>query len=96
MDRRSASLFSSNNSNISWYQRYQRVQLDGLMDLRTWILENGCQRVAIESTGIYHIPTYTTLEGKIETIVANPLQIKYILCRIRGEVLPKKYNCEVI
>jgi transposase len=52
--------------------------LDGLMDLRTWILENGCQRVAIESTGIYHIPTYTTLEGKVETIVANPLQIKYI------------------
>ncbi len=28
--------------------------LDGLLDLRTWILENGCQRVAIESTGIYH------------------------------------------
>ncbi len=50
--------------------------LNGLLDLRTWILENRCQRVAIESTGIYHIPTYTILEGKVETIVANPLQIK--------------------
>jgi transposase len=52
--------------------------LDGLLDLRTWILENRCERVAIESTGIYHIPTYTILEGKVETIVANPLQIKNI------------------
>ena len=60
--------------------------LDGLMDLRTWILENGCQRVAIESTGIYHIPTYTTLEGKVETIVANPLQIKYIPGRKNDDI----------
>jgi transposase len=60
--------------------------LDGLMDLRTGILENGCQRVAIESTGIYHIPTYTTLEGKVETIVANPLQIKYIPGRKNDDI----------
>jgi transposase len=52
--------------------------LDGLLNLRKWIIENGCQRVAIESTGIYHIPTYTILEGQVETIVANPLQIKHI------------------
>jgi transposase len=62
------------------------TRLDGLMDLRTWILENGCQRVAIESTGIYHIPTYTILEGKVETIVANPLQIKYIPGRKNDDI----------
>ncbi len=60
--------------------------LDGLLDLRTWILENGCQRVAIESTGIYHIPAYTILEGKVETIVANPLQIKYIPGRKNDDI----------
>lgn len=49
------------------------TSLDGLLDLRTWITENNCQRVAIESTGIYWIPTYTILEGKVETIVANPV-----------------------
>ena len=54
------------------------TSLEGLMDLRNWIVENDCQRVAIESTGIYWIPTYTMLEGKVETIVANPLQIKYL------------------
>lgn len=62
------------------------TSLDGLMDLRTWILENGCQRVAIESTGIYHIPTYTILEGKVETLVANPLQIKYIPGRKNDDI----------
>ncbi len=54
------------------------TSLEGLLDLRNWIVENDCQRVAIESTGIYWIPAYTMLEGKVETIVANPLQIKYI------------------
>ena len=67
--------------------------LDGLLDLRDWITENGCQRAAIESTGIYWIPTYTALEGKVETIVANPQQIKYIPGRknddIDSEWLPK-------
>ncbi len=60
--------------------------LDGLLDLRTWILENRCERVAIESTGIYHIPTYTILEGKVETIVANPLQIKNIPGRKNDDI----------
>src|SRR3989337_542807 len=60
--------------------------LEGLLDLKTWILENGCQRVAIESTGIYHIPAYTILEGKVETIVANPLQIKYIPGRKNDDI----------
>jgi len=60
--------------------------LEGLLDLKTWILENRCQRVAIESTGIYHIPAYTILEGKVETIVANPLQIKYIPGRKNDDI----------
>lgn len=60
--------------------------LDGLLDLRDWITENGCQRAAIESTGIYWIPTYTALEGKVETIVANPQQIKYIPGRKNDDI----------
>lgn len=60
--------------------------LEGLLELRNWIIENGCQRVAIESTGIYWIPAYTALEGKVETIVANPLQIKYIPGRKNDDI----------
>jgi len=47
-----------------------------LINLREWLIERHCQRVAIESTGIYWIPVYTCLEGKVETIVANARQIK--------------------
>jgi transposase len=68
--------------------------LDGLLNLRTWILENECQRVAIESTGIYHIPTYTILEDKVETIVANPLQIKYIPGR-KNDYIDSEWIAEV-
>jgi transposase len=68
--------------------------LEGLLDLRNWIVENDCQRVAIESTGIYWIPTYTMLEGKVETIVANPLQIKYIPGR-KTDALDSEWIAEV-
>lgn len=50
--------------------------IEDLLNLREWLLDQKCQRVAIESTGIYWIPTYTLLEGKVETIVANPFHIK--------------------
>ena len=52
--------------------------LEDLINLREWILERHCQRVAVESTGIYWTPLYTCLEGKVETIVANPRHIKNI------------------
>jgi transposase len=50
--------------------------LEDLINLRDWIIERRCQKVALESTGIYWTPLYTCLEGKVETIVANPRQIK--------------------
>ena len=52
--------------------------LEDLINLREWIMAKHCQRVAMESTGIYWTPLYTCLEGKVETIVANPRHIKNI------------------
>ncbi|CAG0939907.1 hypothetical protein BROC_00834 [Candidatus Brocadiaceae bacterium] len=60
--------------------------IDDLLNLRQWIMENKCQRVAIESTGVYWIPTYTLLEGKVETILANPYQIKSIPGRKNDDI----------
>ncbi len=57
-----------------------------LLNMREWILKNRCQRVAIESTGVYWIPTYTLLEGKVETIIANPYQIKNIPGRKNDDI----------
>src|SRR3990172_2567265 len=52
--------------------------LEDLINLREWIMARHCQRAAMESTGIYWTPLYTCLEGKVETIVANPRHIKNI------------------
>src|SRR3989304_8650842 len=60
--------------------------IEDLLNLREWLLDSKCQRVAIESTGIYWIPTYTLLEGKVETIVANPFQIKNIPGRKNDDI----------
>jgi len=60
--------------------------IEDLLNLREWLLNSKCQRVAIESTGVYWIPTYTLLEGKVETIVANPLQIKNIPGRKNDDI----------
>jgi len=60
--------------------------LEDLINLREWIMARHCQRVAMESTGIYWTPLYTCLEGKVETIVANPYQIKNIPGRKNDDI----------
>jgi len=60
--------------------------LEDLINLREWIMARHCQRVAMESTGIYWTPLYTCLEGKVETIVANPFQIKNIPGRKNDDI----------
>ncbi len=60
--------------------------IEDLLNLREWLVENKCQRVAIESTGVYWIPTYTLLEGRVETMVANPFQIKNIPGRKNDDI----------
>ncbi len=68
--------------------------LEDLINLRDWIMERRCQRVAIESTGIYWTPVYTCLEGKVETIVANARQIKNIPGR-KTDYLDSEWIAEV-
>lgn len=45
---------------------------------RHWLVSNKCEQVAFEATGVYWIPIYDALKQTIDTIVANPLQIKTI------------------
>lgn len=68
--------------------------VEDLLNLREWIVDNKCQRVAIESTGVYWIPTHTLLEGKVETIIANPLQIKNIPGR-KNDTLDSEWIAEI-
>jgi transposase len=57
-------------------QRFS-VTLEDLLKFRDWVIENGCEQVAIESTGIYWHPVHAVLEGKIDLIVANAYKIKH-------------------
>jgi transposase len=49
-----------------------------LKRFRSWLVANKCEQVAFEATGVYWIPIYDALNSTIDTIVANPLQIKTI------------------
>jgi hypothetical protein len=50
-------------------------ELDRFKD---WLISNNCEQVAFEATGVYWIPVYDSLSSSIDTIVANPWQIKTI------------------
>jgi len=49
-----------------------------LKRFKDWLISNDCEQVAFEATGVYWIPIYEALKESIDTIVANPYQIKSI------------------
>ncbi len=53
------------------------MTLDEILRFKDWIINNNCEAVAIESTGIYWVPIYTVLEGSIEVILANAYKVKH-------------------
>ena len=53
------------------------MTLDEIMRFKEWVIENNCEQVAVESTGVYWVPIHTVLEDKIEVIVANAYKIKH-------------------
>lgn len=54
------------------------MKLDDILKFKEWVVENNCEQVAVESTGVYWVPIHTVLEDKIEVIVANAYKIKHI------------------
>jgi transposase len=53
------------------------MTLDEILKFKEWVLDNNCEQVAVESTGVYGVPIFNILEDKIEVIVANAYQIKH-------------------
>ena len=50
-----------------------------LLQLREWLISQGCTHVAMESTGVYWKPVYAILEGdESEIVVANAQQVKKV------------------
>ncbi len=53
------------------------MTLDEILRFKEWVMNNNCEAVAIESTGIYWVSIYTVLEGNIEVILANAYKVKH-------------------
>ncbi|HEY6562334.1 MAG TPA: IS110 family transposase [Polyangiaceae bacterium] len=49
-----------------------------LMELRDWLLTNGCTYVGMEATGIYWKPVHAVLEDDFEVVVGNAHHIKNV------------------
>jgi transposase len=68
--------------------------LDDLFRFKHWLKENGCLKVAVESTGNYWIPIYNVLEGSVNFILANAYQIKHIPGR-KTDTLDSEWLAEI-
>ena len=53
------------------------MTIDDLLKFKSWVVDNGCEQVAIESTGSYWLPIHSILEGSVDLIVANAYKIKH-------------------
>lgn len=58
----------------------------GLRELLSWLLQNNCKDVCMESTGKYWIPVYNILETDCKIVLAHPKYVK----AIRGKKTDKK------
>jgi len=55
------------------------VSIEELSDLKVWLQDRRCSKVAMESTGVYWVPIYASLEeGGFQVILANASQVKAI------------------
>ena len=49
---------------------------DALLTLSTWLTEEQCPVVALESTGVYWRPVYHVLVGTVEVLVGNAQEMR--------------------
>lgn len=56
-------------------RRFRTVYSE-LLQLRHWLVSEGCEALGMEATGHYWKPIYSVLEGHVRMIVGNPTQMK--------------------
>jgi len=75
-------------------QKRFETDIDNLLNFRDWVIEENCDCVAIESTGVYWYPVHAVLENKVELILANAHQIKHTPGR-KTDALDSEWIAEV-
>ncbi|WP_054743905.1 IS110 family RNA-guided transposase [Cellulosilyticum ruminicola] len=74
-----ATLATTNSNNVTTYQTKQfSTFTDDLLSLVSWLKDNNCSEVCMESTGKYWIPIFNVLETSYHITLANPKYIKAI------------------
>ena len=82
-----ACIASTDDKGITTYKKKRFSTFTG--DLRrcaSWLAENNCKDICMESTGKYWIPIYNTLETTCHIVLAHPKYVK----SIRGKKTDKK------
>ena len=51
---------------------------NSILDFKSWLLENECHDVCMESTGKYRVPVFNLLEDQINVTIANPKWVKAV------------------
>ena len=71
-------LIALNNGKVQKQVRTFGTTTRELLNLREWLLTEGCTHAAMESTGVYWKPIYAILEGALEIVVANAQHVKKV------------------
>ena len=51
---------------------------NSILEFKSWLLENDCHDVCMESTGKYWVPVFNLLEDQINVTIANPKWVKAV------------------
>ena len=70
------------------------MNFEGLTSFRKWLLDHGCQKLAVESTANYWQPIYLIVGKDVEFVLANAYQIKHIPGR-KTDVLDSEWIAEL-
>ena len=68
---------SENGEYVDSIKTFSTMTSD-LEKLRDWLKEQHCEKIAMESTGIYWIPVFNVLEKDFKIILSNARQIKNV------------------
>lgn len=69
---------TNTNNETSFTTRRFSTFSKGLRQLSTWLSENNCAHVCMESTGKYWIPVHNVLEQTVSVVLAHPKYVRAI------------------
>jgi len=73
-----ATIIISDGIEATYKKRRFSTFNNNILAFKSWLLENNCRDVCMESTGKYWIPVFNLLEDSINVTIANPKWVKAV------------------